>query len=149
MIEAREGNTEGSPKGLISFCSSLLPLLQLLYIPPRILYEGATSLLLPLFNMSYQPLDPTPSTSSKSSITSSQLRKWRPFVLLAAAALVLVAIIPTGSYTPLTTAAHDFIHSQSEGNPTIAVAEMQTLTNLMAKVSSLASILLFTTISAL
>lgn len=137
-------NSEGVPLFFFShlFYSSPFPL------------EYSTRGLQPSCTMSYQPLDPTPSTSSsKSSITSSQLRKWRPFVLLAATALLLIALIPTGSYTPLTTAAHDLIHlekfSRNEGNPTIAVAEMQALTSLMAKVSLYDSQLLFVTVSAL
>ncbi|GAA5976863.1 hypothetical protein JCM5350_007271 [Sporobolomyces pararoseus] len=87
--------------------------------------------------MSYQPLASTNSSpSSPAPSSSTQLRRWRPYIILVTAATIIALLIPSTPYATLSKAARQFSNSKSwtrGDQPTIAVVDTRELVNLMAK----------------
>ncbi|GAA5887187.1 hypothetical protein JCM16303_002221 [Sporobolomyces ruberrimus] len=83
----------------------------------------------------YQPLGTSPSSSSPSPVSSSQFRRWRPFLLLLSLAGIISLLLPYHPYSSLSEAAKGLVHSSTlrGEEPTIAVVDTRDLVNLMAK----------------
>lgn len=107
-------------------------------VPPHII-----SILISIFDEAmssqqpYQPLGTSPSSSSPSPVSSSQFRRWRPFLLLLSLAGIISLLLPYHPYSSLSEAAKGLVHSSTlrGEEPTIAVVDTRDLVNLMAKVS--------------
>lgn len=93
-------------------------------------------------SQAYQPLASTSSPQNNATSPPSQfstyLRRWRPYIILVAAASIIALLLPSQPYTALTRAARELGYTGG-GNlgdqPTIAVVDTRELVNLMAKVS--------------
>ncbi|GAA5915064.1 uncharacterized protein JCM6883_004230 [Sporobolomyces salmoneus] len=91
-------------------------------------------------SQAYQPLASTSSPQNNATSPPSQfstyLRRWRPYIILVAAASIIALLLPSQPYTALTRAARELGYTGG-GNlgdqPTIAVVDTRELVNLMAK----------------
>ncbi|GAA5923909.1 uncharacterized protein JCM15063_005496 [Sporobolomyces koalae] len=83
----------------------------------------------------YEPLVASQSTSSPPTITSSTLRRWRPFLILAALTTILLALVPHDTYESVSTAAKGLVRFDKGTStlPTLAVVDTRTLVDDMAK----------------